>query len=94
MISVAFWGPAASTANAGEAGAPEAEIEITDEMIAAGEDAYYAVDRRVADAEFVVSEVFRAMMSKARIGSRTTGTLSERRNEAGSSISGAEKSIS
>jgi hypothetical protein len=38
------------------------EIEITPEMIEAGVEAYYSVDRRVADVEFVVTTILRAMM--------------------------------
>lgn len=50
-----------------EAGAPrETEIEITPAMIEAGVDAYLAVDRRVADIEFVVLKIFDAMWASHR----------------------------
>ena len=46
--------------------ATNTEIEITPEMIKAGVSAYYEVDRRVADADFMVMEIFRAMMGALR----------------------------
>jgi hypothetical protein len=53
---------AISPANAGEAGAPEAEIEITPEMMEAGVAAFFGYDSRFDPPEVAVEEIHRAMM--------------------------------
>ncbi len=45
----------------------ESEIEITPEMIEAGIRAYYRIDKRVADLEFILEETFRAMVRATHV---------------------------
>jgi hypothetical protein len=44
----------------------DGEIEITPEMIEAGVAAYYAVDMRAVDEEYLVSRIFEAMVAACR----------------------------
>ena len=62
---------AASTANAGEAGAPE--IEITPEMIAAGAEAYLLRDAESLEAP--EKTAFSIYLAMEEVRKRTTGTV-------------------